>query len=86
MFTPEFVNEESGEYLLVASHSLESAQSAHLSLAYNRARVLAGRTHLPARLHTCRIIYDIRGQAVAEETIEQVRQGLCDLARVEFKR
>jgi len=86
MFTPEFVNEEHGEYVLVSNHSLESVESTRLSVRYNRARILSGRVHLPAQFHTCRVIYDIRGQTVAEAAIAQVKLGLSDLALVGFKR
>ena len=43
MFTPEFVNEERGEFLLVANHSLESSESIQLSIAFNLARISYGR-------------------------------------------
>ncbi|NKA72589.1 hypothetical protein GO285_01456 [Ralstonia solanacearum] len=86
MFTPEFVNEERGEYVLVSNHGLESTESVELSLSYNRARILAGRPHLPARIRTCRIVYDVRGQTVPDETIAQIRLLLSDLALVEFMR
>lgn len=39
MFTPEFINEEYGEFILVANHSLVSQESIKLSIAYNLARI-----------------------------------------------
>ncbi len=86
MFTPEFIIEKRGQYVLVSNHDLESAESIDLSLSYNRARILSGRTHLPARLHTCRVVYDVRGQTVPDATIAHVKLQLSDLAHVEFMR
>ena len=86
MFTPELVSEELGEFVLVANHSLESAEAARLSVEYNRARILYGRPHLPSESWKCRLVYDVRGQSVDDLTIAQVRADLCDVATVEFKR
>ncbi|RKF46168.1 hypothetical protein [Paraburkholderia fungorum] len=86
MFTPEFVSEELGEFVLVANHSLESAEAVHLSIEYNRARIVHGRPHLPLESWKCRLVYDVRGQSVSEVTIDQVRAELRDVATVEFKR
>jgi hypothetical protein len=85
MFTPEFVSEERGEYVLVANHRLDSAECVRLSIAYNRARVAHGATHLPPHIQKCRIIYDIRGQSVSTQTQNQLRQGLQTHCTVEFK-
>ncbi|WP_306716447.1 hypothetical protein [Burkholderia dolosa] len=86
MFTPEMVSAEPGEFILVANHSLESTEAARLSVEYNRARILHGRPHLPSGSWKCRLVYDVRGQSVSEQTIDQVRARLCDVATVEFKR
>lgn len=86
MFTPEFVRTELGEFVLVASHSLESTEAARLSVEYNRARILYGRPHLPSGSWKCRLVYDVRGQSVSELTIDEVRTQLRDVATVEFKR
>lgn len=42
MFTPEFVNEERGEFLLVANHCLESRESIQLSIALILPESLTG--------------------------------------------
>jgi hypothetical protein len=60
MFTPEFINEERGEFLLVANHALASPESIKLSIAYNIARISLG-MQLPPHIQTCRVVYDIRG-------------------------
>lgn len=82
MFVPEFTNEELGEFVLVANHNLESAEAARLSIEYNRARIEHGRPHLPLGSWKCRLVYDVRGQSVSEQTIDQVRAVLCDVARL----
>ncbi len=46
MFTPEFLNEERGEFLLVANHCLGSRESIQLSIAFNLARISYGLSHL----------------------------------------
>lgn len=86
MFTPEYVSNELGQFVLVANHSLESTEAARLSVEYNRARILHGRSHLPSESWKCRLVYDVRGQSVSELTIDLVRAQLCDVATVEFKR
>jgi hypothetical protein len=86
VFTPEFVNQELGEYVLVANHSLESHESASLSAAFNLARINSGQQHLPASIRRCRVIYDIRGQTVPESHIELVRSQLSLVCSLEFKR
>lgn len=86
MFTPEFVNEELRQFVLVANHSLESEGAACLSIEYNRARIVHGRSHLPSGSWKCQLVYDVRGQSISEVTIDQVRTALCDVATVEFKR
>jgi len=86
MFTPEFVSEKRDEIVLVSNHHLRSSEAIGLSVEYNRARIVFGREHLSASFCKCRVIYDIRGQLVADETTELIRQGLHDLASVEFMR
>lgn len=85
MFTPEFVSEERGEYVLVANHSLENADAIELSIAYNRGRIEFGVSQLPARVQRCRLIYDIRGQVVSDGVISQIRQALGHVCTLEFK-
>lgn len=86
MFTPEFVSQERGEYILVANHSLETSQSVDLSIKYNRARILFSRQHLPQGLKVCRLVYDIRGQVVAASDLDRVVGSLSSMCQVEFKR
>ena len=85
MFTPEFINEDRGEFLLVANHSLASPESISLSIAYNIARIGWGLTQLPPHIHTCRVVYDIRGQSIPDLVQAQVRKALEQVAIVEFK-
>ncbi len=85
MFTPEFVSEERGEYVLVANHSLENAEAIELSIAYNRGRIAYGASQLPAHIQTCRLVYDIRGQVVSDSVINQIRQALGHDCTLEFK-
>ncbi len=86
MFTPEFVIDASGEFVLVANHNLESTEAAQLSIQYNQARLAFGLTQLPANLRKCRLVYDIRGQEVADAVLAQIRQVLGSSCTVEFKR
>lgn len=85
MFTPEFINEERGEFLLVASHCLASPESIKLSIAYNIARICWGLSQLPPHIQICRIVYDIREQSIPDHIQTQVRQALEQVAIVEFK-
>jgi len=86
MFTPEFANDERGEFILVANHNLENDESVQMSIEYNKARIAFGKAHLPTHLGQCRVIYDIRGQIVPEIAIKQVQQALEGICNVEFKR
>ena len=61
MFTPELVNDKSGEYVLVANHSLETDEAVALSIAYNRGRIEYAKKHLPPHVSRCIVHYDIRG-------------------------
>ena len=89
MFTPEFINEERGEFVLVANHSLASPESIRLSIAYNIARISWGLSQLPPHIQTCRVVYDIRGQSIPDQAQAQaqalVRQALEQVAIVEFR-
>ncbi|MFT3802663.1 MAG: hypothetical protein QM766_15770 [Burkholderiaceae bacterium] len=85
MFTPEFVIEEKGEFLLVANHALGTAEQVALSVAYNLARVEFGRSHIPASIAQCRVIYDIRGQDVPPSTRDAIVRRLAEVADVEFR-
>lgn len=85
MFTPEFINEEQGEFLLIASHSLSSTESIRLSIAYNIARISYGLSQVPSHIQTCRLVYDIRGQSISKLVLDQIKQAFEQLAIVEFK-
>nr|WP_315487882.1 hypothetical protein [uncultured Rhodoferax sp.] len=86
MFTPEFIIDTKGEYVLVASHSLENREAIDLSIRYNKARISFGSKHLPQHIKTCRIVYDIRGQSVPDFAINEVSQALGAVCTLEFKR
>lgn len=86
MFVPEFVNEERGEFLLVANHSLASEESVQFSIDYNLARISYGQSELPSHIQTCRVIYDIRGQSLPDAVLSRVSQALEKIAIVEFRR
>ncbi|ODP33054.1 hypothetical protein [Pandoraea sp. ISTKB] len=86
MFTPEFLIEDLKEFVLVANHSLESAEAARLSIEYNRERIAHGRLHLPPGVWKCRLVYDVRGQSVSDLTINQIAEAFGDFVSVEFKR
>jgi len=61
MFTPEFINEERGKFILVANHNLASPESIRLSIAFNITRLSWGLSQLPPHIRTRRSVYDIRG-------------------------
>ena len=86
MFTPEFINEERGEFLLVANHSLESRESIPLSISFNLASISYWLPHLPPHIRSCRVVYDIRGQSVSDAVLTRVSQALQQVAIVEFTR
>ena len=85
MFTPEFVSDERGEYVLAANHSLTSAESIRLSIAYNRARIKFGSSNLPTHIQNCRLVYDIRGQSLPNSAIDELKSALEGDCTVEFK-
>jgi hypothetical protein len=86
MFTPEFVSDEQGEFVLVANHRLDNDGLVQMSVEYNRARIAFGKAHVPGHLKLCRVIYDIRGQLVSETSIGEVRQALEGVCNLEFMR
>ena len=86
MATPEFVREEHGEFILVANHNVMEAENVSRSIAYNRARILHAREQLPEHLARCRVIYDVRGQAPADDVLDNIKASLSDICIVEFKR
>jgi len=85
MFTPEFVNEEIGEFVLIANHCLESPESVRLSIDYNMARINYGLSQLPTHIRNCRILYDVRGQSFSDSVINDIKQFFRDIAIVEFR-
>lgn len=86
MFTPEFISDSKGEYVFVASHSLENQEAVELSVRYNKARIAFGSKHLPQHIKSCRIVYDIRGQSVPDLTIKNITEALGAVCTLEFKR
>lgn len=86
MFTPELINQERGEYILVANHNLENTEAICMSIQYNKARIAFGSGHLPQESRKCRLIYDIRGQSVSEDAIENITEALSSICVLEFKK
>ena len=86
MFTPEFTSETEREFVLVANHSLDSDEAVRLSIAYNLSRIAFGMTNVAPRLERCRLVYDIRGQRVADEVIRRIHRALDPHCILEFKR
>lgn len=86
MFTPEFVIDQKGEYVLVANHSLETRDAVEQSIRYNKARIAFGSKHLPQDIKFCRVVYDIRGQSVSNLAINAVTEALDAVCTLEFKR
>ncbi len=86
MFTPEFLIKDRGEFVLVANHSLENAESVQLSIAYNKARIAYGRSHMLPDIQRCRLIYDVRGQMVTEAALTEIQGELSGICNLEFKR
>jgi hypothetical protein len=86
MITPEFVREQYGEFIFVANHNVMTSDNVARSIDYNRARILNARTHLPAVLSHCRLIYDVRGQSPTKSVLALIEGSLSDICRVEFKR
>ncbi len=85
MFTPKFVSEERGEFVLVSNHALNTPEQIAMSVAYNLAPVNFGRAHLPTNISQCRIIYDIRGQYLPDEILATINSQLSVVAHVEIK-
>ena len=85
MFTPEFINVDQEEFVLVANHNLGSIESVRYSINFNKARIAFATIHLPAQIQNCRLIYDIRGQVVSEATINSLKRALEDSCNLEFK-
>lgn len=79
MFTPEFIKADTGNYVLVANHFVETDKSLELSIAFNRARIEYAKAHLPKSVDKCTLIYDIRGQKVAPRAIEKLRSAFHDI-------
>lgn len=79
MFTPEFVKSESGNYVLVANHFVETTKALELSIAFNRARIEYAKTQLPQNINKCTLVYDIRGQKIPASAIEKLRAAFSDI-------
>lgn len=85
MFTPELSTTERGEFVLIASHSLESNEAVDLSIEYNKARIVYGLSQVPETLAKCKLVYDVRGQHLDESVLARVRAALESICTVEFK-
>ena len=85
MFTPEFVNRESGHYVLVANHFIETAKSLELSVEFNRARIEYAKTQLPKSVNKCTLVYDLRGQNISADSIEKLREVFTDIFELKVK-
>ena len=85
MFTPELVNEGTGEYVLVANHALETGEAVELSIAFNRCRIEHAKRHLPPHVRRCHLVYDIRGQRVPEEIAARLRQEFDAICQFRIK-
>ncbi|MEJ2436528.1 MAG: hypothetical protein P8Y35_00630 [Sulfurovaceae bacterium] len=85
MFTPEIINESNNEFILVANHNIESIEQLKLSIQYNKSRINYGKSHLPSHINICRLIYDLRGQNVADDFQSKIIDELSDIATLEFK-
>jgi hypothetical protein len=86
MFTPEFFRNEPAEYVLVANHYVETEAAIALSTAYNRARIAAGKQHVPNRAGKFIVIYDVRGQSVGDDLELRLEEDLGDLAEIRVRR
>ncbi len=82
MFAPEFVKPESGSYVLVANHFVETAKALELSIAFNRARIEYAKTQLPKEIAKCTLVYGIRGQKVSAGAIEKLHSAFSDISEL----
>ena len=85
MITPEFIREGHGEFVFVANHNLETEENVARSIDYNRARILNARRQLPATFSRCRLIYDVRGQALWIGALERIKLAFADACTIEVK-
>ncbi len=76
--TPEFISDEKGEFVLVSNHFIGREDNLEMSIAFNKARLVFMKAHLPAHLEKSVIFYDIRGQAVSNSRLTKIRESLSD--------
>ncbi len=86
MFIPEFLSRETGTFVLVASHRIETPEGLQLSIAFSKARIACGMSEVPDWLHTCRVVYDIRGQTVPDASVAELQHALSGVCNLEFMR
>jgi hypothetical protein len=86
MFTPEFFRDEPAEYILVANHYVETEEAIALSTAFIRARIAYGRQHVPNEAGKFVVVYDVRGQLVADDFEQRCEEELGNLATIRVKR
>ncbi len=82
MITPEFVNEQPGEYLLIANHFVGTPESLQMSIAFNKARIEFAKVHLPKQLSKCILHYDLRGQVVSNTKVKEPREAFSDIHEI----
>jgi hypothetical protein len=76
--TPEFVNEEKGEFVLLSNHFIAGKESLEMSIAYNKARLAFMKLNLPSHLAKSVLFYDIRGQAISNFSLDKIRETFPD--------
>jgi hypothetical protein len=86
MFTPEFSTADATEHTLIANHYVETQAALNLSVAYVRARIRFGRQHVPLPAARFVVVYDVRGQKVADDLESCLHQALGDVAEIRVKR
>lgn len=86
MFTPEFSTADATKHTLIANHYVETQVALNLSVAYVRARVLFGRQHVPLPTARFVVVYDVRGQKVADDLEGCLHHALGDIAEIRVKR
>ena len=86
MFTPEFASNDNTTFVLLANHCIENTESLILSILFNNARIKYAYMQLPSTYTNCRLLYDIRGQQVDNETMGEINNSFQNNITVEFKK
>jgi len=79
--TPDLINDDEGTFTLVSNHFVGTTSGLEMSIAFNKARLAFIRAHLPKSLTRCILFYDIRGQAVSNARLDEIRNAFpaCDV-------